>query len=1119
MRPASVHCAAFAVLLLLSTLLGTLLLNLWGAPPLPAAPVDWAPQVRWLAPATPSYRLYLRQDFELTALPESAWLRLSADSDYILYVNGDIISQELSTPRNTLGLGERRSDLQQNFNDSLPYPWLIPDWIQIASPRDWRVTTYVDLTAHLQVGHNVIAIEAQKNRPSPRLVVEGYVQKIGGDRLDLSTGAAPWRIGAGAENRQGSLWFEPDFAVAHWPPAPAGAPIQMATFSRLRSSLFDRPLQGQWISRIPSDRQEVWLRRTWSVPQYHRALLRMAGDTDYALLVNGRRVTSLSNDGNQLHLYDLTHLLHPGDNTLAVRLAGPILPNWAPAGKDTLSPDGLPRFFADAWVESAQGEVLAELATDGQWQALMAPVPGWAEGEGPSAPVLVLRSPQPQTFQRIYEGDAARFDYPRFLGTFGRWQLIALGLVGLYAWGLGWGCTGTPALKSTLPTGAALLTPSTFWLMGMGLLKHRYGEAERGLWFAQSHGNAVILLGALALAAGMILAVLGQRQQGNTVQRSRWRWVGSGAIAAAVFLICLGPTGRPQLGFLLLVATVGMGAWRRPDLFRRLQQRLWSNLGTALPSLRPSISLHQWVHPDRLMVLVTLIAFGLRLYRLTYSDPEPDENVSWDATKGILRTGAPISASGVWYTRGPFYHYLLAIWLRVLGDSFFNARLMSVVWGTATLVLIYCLARRLTGRPWLALLVTILMALDPWEIWYSRNIRFYQITQFMTLVAFWAFLEGFIERRGRGWQYLFFVALVLCLTTQEVSLMLLPGFLGLFLFFYRPVSWSKDWPILVGAFMTMAIFAFNIYFVKIKSLTPLVGLSSFTTSFIKFHFNSVSTFFTNFFVGVNRMYTLYSVGFLLGLGHAFWQRDRSPGPDFGHRIRLYIYAGLLANILLVTVMVFLRAPRYIYPVYPLFVLLAVDGLLRCTADLARVLQTALPRSLRLQPLLVTMALLLLAANIEPGRVLASYGESITPRHREAALYVQAHRQPGDVVIANVPAGHANISGGADYYLVHRMSFFDAVYQHDGRLIDRWEGGQVLDNLDQLSRILATADRVWLHTFDRQLPKDPELAKFFNQLQTLGTTALDTYGTRVRLWQRTDGVLPRVPNRGRDLGAY
>ena len=145
--------------------------------------------------------------------------------------------------------------------------------------------------------------------------------------------------------------------------------------------------------------------------------------------------------------------------------------------------------------------------------------------------------------------------------------------------------------------------------------------------------------------------------------------------------------------------------------------------------------------------------------------------------------------------------------------------------------------------------------------------------------------------------------------------------------------------------------------------------------------------------------------------------------------------------------------------------------------------------------------ILLLLNIEPVRVLQSYNESLRPRHMDISHYIQDHRQPGDVVISNVPAGHANIFGGADYYLMHRMSFFDAVYKHDGRVIDRWEGGVLLTNFDQLASILEKNERVWIHMFDRQLPKDLELARFFNVLQTLGEPVKDTYGAQLRLWKK------------------
>ena len=146
-----------------------------------------------------------------------------------------------------------------------------------------------------------------------------------------------------------------------------------------------------------------------------------------------------------------------------------------------------------------------------------------------------------------------------------------------------------------------------------------------------------------------------------------------------------------------------------------------------------------------MLASIVTVGFALRAYDLDFIDLDADENTSFDAIVGILRTGAPEPASGIWYTRGPFYHYMVALWLRLLGDAAVNARFLSVVWGTATLVLVFIFARQITGKVWIALIVTAIMAIDPWEIWYSRYIRFYQLVNFVKgILSFDNIVDGTI---------------------------------------------------------------------------------------------------------------------------------------------------------------------------------------------------------------------------------------------------------------------------------------------------------------------------------------------------------------------------------------
>ena len=1114
---------SLGIILILGCFLGLLGNSIWDRVPSTVNRVDWSSEAQWITARETTYRFFATRRFNLSDPPRSGWLRVSADNDFILYVNGRVVGKELSyeskIPRNSLGLAAKLGDPFQDFNDSAAYDLHANDWIQTSYPRDWKLTSYVDISSYLQTGKNVIGLEVQNSKKKPRVVVEGAVYTFAESApINLTTGATPWRVSALSYNRQRLKWSDPHYPDESWPDAKLLGRVTEATYSRLSQNLFSRPLQGNWIAGNESSQGEVWLRGLWEIPnkQSSRAFIRVAGGGEYYLLVNGLLVNRFVGNqidlsgpatfddkgqivrfnGTQLYLIEVTNFLRPGTNTIGVRLARLLDPDWSATKNGALTPTSAIDFFLDGWVETDRGEMIAPIATDSNWTTLTEPVSGWTEGEGTGDPAIAMRLPQPQEFKYNIQGNGYLFNYPDYLWHQSIWCGGGIIIALIYAWGLGrfW-LARQNGWWDSLGAGAALLLPGTMFLMGIGLLKHRYAEAEKGLLFAQLQTNSLILL---ALTAIVLLTLLWSQ-----IRHGSQTWH---RLALCFFLglvICIGlglATGGNVL--VILLAAIGIlaltviglqGGDRLRDGYRKLRQT-WPTWG-------------HWV----LLGAIAIIGFSLRVYNLGFTDLEPDENVSLDAVRGILRTGAPITTADIWYTRGPFFHYLLALWLGIVGDSFTNARFLSVIWGTATLIVVYIFTRQVTGKVWIALVVTALLALDPWEIWYSRNIRFYQATQCLYLLSFWLFFRGFMQRAGKWYQHLFFLTVTLMLLSQEVTVTLLPVFFLGFLYFYRPFRWSRDWSIILGFLMTMGVFSYNAAFFIIKTLTPLAGLSSMTGPFIRFRIFYVSFFANDFLVGFNRMHTMYSCLFFAGFIYFIIRKNSKI---------VFLYGSVIINLIFLTILVALRASRYTYPFYPLLIMLSVYGLFCIAESIGQNLEQIWKKPLLLKGIAASFALLLLLGNIEPGRILNSYSESVTARHVQVSEYILDHWRVGDVVISNVPAVHANTLGRADYYVPHRGSFFDAVYWNDGRLIDRWEGRQLLTNPDRFSHILAKANRVWIHLMHQpQLPKDYDLAKFHALLRTTGQPVLETFGTDLRLWQRDDGLLRNVPNRGRDLGAY
>jgi hypothetical protein len=1115
---------AVGLVVTLGFLLGMLNFALWDKPPAPIDRVAWAAAAQWIGPQEPSYSFYARRTLYLPSLAQAAWLRLSADNDFILYVNGENVAQEVSSINNSLGFASKLSEALQSLNDRVDYRVNGGAFYALSNSKDWKLTPYIDLTAYLHAGKNTIALAIQKNRQTPRLVVEGTVYPTqAGEPIHLDTGATSWQVSTLSENRQGLRWFDPDFPDQHWSEAKVIAPVREATYSRLSQHLFDRLLQGNWITGVESSQGEVWLRGSWQVPSVRqgasrqRAFIRLAGDGESALLIDGQLVNRFGRtDRNQLHLYEVSNFLHPGLNTLAVRLARPLDPDWSPKRGGALTPNDPLRFFLDGWVENAQGDITATIATDNTWTALTQPVPDWVTGSGTGQPAIILEPPDPPAFHRTFAGNAYLLNHPDYFWHQMLWQLAAIGMGLLSAWGLGRFWLGRRESGwGSFTAGAGLLLPGTLFLIGIGLLKHRYAELERGLLFAHSQSTLLILLGFLGIVVLTLLTsqIRWFRPAAISAQPGRQNQHRAGLEMCPLWVLCF------LFGLILFIGLSfarGIAFSWFPGGLPVLVGCCIAILLSVLPScnrsrlqaqfttvLRSPIVRNQWVW----LAVIISIGFGLRVYNIGFESLDTDESISFDAIRGILRTGAPEATSGIWYTRSPFYHYMVALWLQLVGNSAVNVRVLSALWGTATLGAVFILARKITGKVWVALVVTALLAIDPWQLWYSRFIRFYQVLQFMSLVSLWAFYKGFIDRAGRRYQYLFFIAVTLTLLNQEVTITLLPCLFIGFLCFYRPFRWSKDWGIVLGSFMVMAIYAYDIIFFSIKCLTPWIALSSGTESYLKPHLRDVAGFIACLFVGPSRMYTIYSVFFFLGFAYFLRRRDSK---------LIFFFSLTVIYIVSVTVLLYQITPRYTFPVYPLFVMLAVHSAGCCLESLGRRFETILKGLLPLKAIALSCVALLLISSIEPGRVLASYQDSLIRRNIEVFEYVRDHRQPGDVVISPTPSGAAIVLGGLDYFFPAVMPM-DALYFRDGRVIDRVSRSVIISNLDQMSRVLEKAERVWVHLDDA---KDNAFAADVSQyLETIGQPVMETFGARLRLWQRADGRLPRMRNEGKDLGTY
>ena len=168
-------------------------------------------------------------------------------------------------------------------------------------------------------------------------------------------------------------------------------------------------------------------------------------------------------------------------------------------------------------------------------------------------------------------------------------------------------------------------------------------------------------------------------------------------------------------------------------------------------------------HPfplHRLAMLAGLLTgFTLRLYQLGGESLWYDEIVSvYLARKSIPEMIAHTAGD----IHPPGYYLLLHLWqslthpTAVHGLEFLFAW-PSLVAGMLILVLIYALGRRLLD-PSIALVALWLGALNPFQLWYSQEVRMYTVGAALGLLGLWALLKFLDGRRRLVWLTLY----VLC---------------------------------------------------------------------------------------------------------------------------------------------------------------------------------------------------------------------------------------------------------------------------------------------------------------------------------------------------------------------
>jgi 4-amino-4-deoxy-L-arabinose transferase-like glycosyltransferase len=114
------------------------------------------------------------------------------------------------------------------------------------------------------------------------------------------------------------------------------------------------------------------------------------------------------------------------------------------------------------------------------------------------------------------------------------------------------------------------------------------------------------------------------------------------------------------------------------------------------------------------------------------------------------------------------YYTILWGWMKVFGESLVSVRLLSILFGLGIVLAAYFLLRAMFTNPRLALLGALGLALSPFQVHYSQEIRMYALLALALTGATFALWQG-LSTSQRRWWALFAVCAALAEYTQNLA--------------------------------------------------------------------------------------------------------------------------------------------------------------------------------------------------------------------------------------------------------------------------------------------------------------------------------------------------------------
>ena len=495
------------------------------------------------------------------------------------------------------------------------------------------------------------------------------------------------------------------------------------------------------------------------------------------------------------------------------------------------------------------------------------------------------------------------------------------------------------------------------------------------------------------------------------------------------------------------------------------------------------------------LAIVILTGSYLRLANLGSMSFWVDEVNHVATAESLLDGKGPVLPSNRLYDRSILFTYLVSASFSLFGVSEAAARLPAALFGILTIPLIYIIATTIWRHAAYGLAAAALYAVHPFMVGWARECRMYTMFQFFFLIGIYGLYlglestgkhtarqkkaSGFIRKLITQWRLdlrwlgISFVALLVATSLHILSGVVFPPLMLYVLFMfvvtvYRSrrltLEHSKYFVIFIsGLFLAGAAVLLSPYLYD-----ELKAALSFAPAWAKYKSAQDTLYYLRF---LSKPFFLST--FLLFLAGTFWFAIQQSKALF------FLWLQFVIPVVLMSLFFVLHVERYIFHLYPLYLIIAAGGLVALVKLAAQKIPVSEPVILISGLLLFLLASPWFRFAIKIPNLTHGYNGAVMHLEwRDAAFYTKSAASGQEPILTTLPLMVRHYVGRADYFLLN-LAFprEGEVVATNGSLYDYYSNARVIGTLDELQAVLNRHQKAWVvvddYRFSRQqyIPSD------------------------------------------------